>query len=127
MKPNQHEFKVMGLEPYVRKNTSEYIRVYDKISKLFYFDGLDYRAKIPMTSKKYIKWLKKNFMRSVLIILSSHSKTFEVTTIKWVQNWIKETGISNVALSGGSFMNVKASQHIASLSEVDKSYVVPFR
>ncbi len=126
MKPNQHEFKVMGLEPYVRKDTEQYERVYRKISALFFFEDINYKSKISMVSKKYKKWLKVNlFQERFDNIAAATQKTFEFVTQRWIKNWIKKEEIYNVALSGGSFMNVKGCQKILELDEVDDVYVMP--
>ena len=126
MKPNQHEFKVMGLEPYVRKNTDQYKRVYKKISSLFLFEGLNFKSKISMVSSNYTRWLRRELFRERFDnIAAATQKTFEDVIINWVLNWIKNEGINNVALSGGSFMNVKACQKINELREVSSIYIVP--
>jgi len=44
---------------------------------------------------------------------------------RWVQNCVRETGISKVALSGGVFMNVKANKRILELPEVQELFVFP--
>jgi len=126
MKPNQHEFKVMGLEPYVRKSTKEYKRVYLKISNLFYFSGMDYKSNISMVSQRYKRWLKKELYKERFDnIAAATQKTFEFVIENWISNWVKKQNIHNVALSGGSFMNVKACQKVLEMYEVNKVYVVP--
>ena len=126
MKPNEHEFKVMGLEPYVRKNTKEYKRVYGKISDLFYFEGLNYKSKIPTISDRFKRWLRTNLYKERFDNISAAAqKTLEDIILKWIRNWTNETGIHNVALSGGTFMNVKVSQRVSNMPEVESLYVVP--
>ncbi|MBL97280.1 MAG: carbamoyltransferase [Legionellales bacterium] len=126
MKPNEHEFKVMGLEPYVRKNTDQYLRAYKKLSGLFRFEGLNYVANVSMVSRRYKKWLRSMLYKERFDnIAAAAQKTLEETVTKWISGWIKQTGIHNLALSGGTFMNVKASQRISALHEVGDFYVVP--
>lgn len=126
MKPNEHEFKVMGLEPYVRKNTNEYKRVYGKISDLFYFEGLNYKSKISTISDKFKRWLRINLYKERFDNISAAAqKTLEDVILRWIRNWTNENGIHNVALSGGTFMNVKVSQRILNMTEVESLYVVP--
>jgi carbamoyltransferase len=43
----------------------------------------------------------------------------------WVQRCVRTTGIRRVAVSGGTFMNVKASKVLAELREVDELFVYP--
>lgn len=126
MKPNEHEFKVMGLEPYVRKNTNEYKRVYNKLSKLFYFINNDYKSKIDLNSKKYKKWLKKNLYKERFDNISAAAQiVLEEVVLKWINNWIQESNINNIAVTGGTMMNVKLVQKISELNSVDKIYIMP--
>ena len=126
MKPNEHEFKVMGLEPYVRKNTVQYKRAYKKLSGLFNFAGLNYTARLSILSNRYKKWLKRELYKERFDnVAAAAQKTLEETVLTWISGWIKETGIKNLALSGGTFMNVKASQRISNLENVEDFHVVP--
>ena len=126
MKPNQHEFKVMGLEPYVRKNTKDYKRVLSKLSALFSFEGLNYRSKISMVSNAYKQFLKRNLYKERFDnIAAAAQMTLEQVVTQWVENWISNTGIKNIALSGGTMMNVKLVQKLAMLDNVERCYVMP--
>jgi carbamoyltransferase len=49
----------------------------------------------------------------------------EYFLVEWVRRCIRETGLSRLAVSGGTFMNVKANQAILSLPEVDELFVFP--
>lgn len=126
MKPNEHEFKVMGLEPYVRKNTKEYKRVFEKLNSLFLFNGLNFESKISMTSMGFKRFLKKKLYKERFDNIAAATQiTLEQITSKWVENWISETGIRNIALSGGAMMNVKLVQRLSMLKNVERCYVVP--
>lgn len=126
MKPNQHEFKVMGLEPYVRKNTREFKRTFSKLDSLFKFNNLNYKSSIPTDGVRF-----KRFLRQKLVyerfdnIAAATQLTLERVVSQWVLNWIKVTGIKNIALSGGVMMNVKLVQKLSSLEEVEEFYVMP--
>jgi carbamoyltransferase len=43
----------------------------------------------------------------------------------WIKYWINKTGIHDIALAGGLFMNVKLNQKIAELPEVESIFVMP--
>jgi len=58
-------------------------------------------------------------------IAGAVQKLVEELTMDWVRNAIKKTGIHNVALCGGVFMNVKANQRILELPEVTNLFVMP--
>lgn len=126
MKPNQHEFKVMGLEPYVRRNTKEYARVFRKINKLFDFNGENYEMTISPLSRSFDNYLKKKLYRERFDNIAAASQVaLERTVVSWIESWIKTTGVSNVAVSGGVMMNVKLVQKISELSLVHDFYVTP--
>jgi carbamoyltransferase len=42
-----------------------------------------------------------------------------------VRHWVQRTGCRNVALAGGVFLNVKASQRVAGIDEVERLFVMP--
>jgi carbamoyltransferase len=114
------------LEPYVRKNTKEYARVFGKLSKLFWFDGMNYRAKIPTTSQAFKDFLRRELYKERFDNIAAAAQlTLESVVLKWIGNWIEATGIKNVALSGGTMMNVKLAQRISLMPEVERLYVMP--
>jgi carbamoyltransferase len=126
MKPNEHEFKVMGLEPYVRKNNKDYKRVEGKLNTLFSFEGLNYVSKLSFVSRSYKQFLKRKLYKERFDNIAAAAQiTLEQVVTKWVENWIRHTGIKNIALSGGTMMNVKLVQKLASLDNVERCYVVP--
>jgi len=126
MKPNQHEFKVMGLEPYVRKNTREYKRVLGKLSKLFYFDGKNYKMTISPLSRSFNGFLRKSLYKERFDNIAAASQvSLEETVVRWVEGWIEATGINNIAVSGGVMMNVKLVQKLSESNLVDDFYVTP--
>ena len=45
--------------------------------------------------------------------------------LKWIKYWIMKTGVRNISLSGGVFMNVKACQRIVDANIADNIYVMP--
>jgi carbamoyltransferase len=127
MTPNAHEFKVMGLEPYARKNTKEFERVFKKFSDIFYFEGNDFRCSVPMmTNRQFQHWLilKMKYERFDYIAAAAQ-KILEEVILKWVMNWVKQSGISNIAIAGGVFMNVKVNQKLYESKEISNIYIVP--
>ena len=112
MKPNEHEFKVMGLAPYAKKlyaNDS-----YEIFSSTLNISGLNfyYKEKI-----KDHFWYYKNKFESHRFdnIAFGFQKFTEELLTTWVKNAIKETKINNIVLSGGVALNVKANKCISEL------------
>ena len=49
----------------------------------------------------------------------------EEKVIEWVKAWINKSGVDELAVAGGVFMNVKLNQKILELTEVNSLFVVP--
>jgi carbamoyltransferase len=123
LKPLQHEFKVMGMSPY--GNEKDVNRIYDKLINLIYLD----------LNGNIISKVKGGLMRYELKLIYDYErfdnicgaaqKFLENITSKWTKFWIKKTGIKNIILSGGVFMNIKACQNILKSEDVNTLLVVP--
>ena len=127
MKPMSHEYKVMGMAPYAddkyRKELVEFFRGYYKISETN-------PLQIINTSGKW-KWQFIELFSKVLShkrfdnISGAVQDFFEEIVLSWVKNAIAETGIRDLALSGGGFMNVKLNGKILNLPEVKSLFIFP--
>lgn len=123
MKPAEHEFKVMGLAPYAKADKVE--EVYKKIKDLIWLnDNLEFESKFNMPFADYFFTKEMKFARFDNIA-GAVQKLVEELTAEWVKKAVKKTGIKNIALSGGVFMNVKACQKISELNEVESLFVMP--
>lgn len=126
MVPEEHEYKVMGMAPYCSEEKSS--EVYEKLKSLIGFSGEVNWTRMngcPPTqySYKYFKNLTEG-MRFDLIC-GGVQKFFEEILLEWIRRCIHKTGIRKLALSGGSFMNVKANKRIMDLPEVEDIFVLP--
>lgn len=123
MKPGEHEFKVMGLAPYSKREY--YVPILNRLKELLHID-------------EHGKWqsaVTPSQLRDVLEaciryerfdnVAGAIQELTETLVSQWVHGWIKKTGVSNIALAGGVFMNVKACQYLASSPEIEKLFVVP--
>ena len=110
MLPLEHEYKVMGLAPYVqggqaRKDLFEGILEFDK-------SGLTWRRKsgIPPLFAS-TEFFRERLKRARFDHISASVQSFaEEMLTTWARNCVRHTGIRRVACSGGVFMNVKANQ-----------------
>ena len=123
LKPLEHEFKVMGLAPYAKK---EHINNnYHLVDNLFKIDdNLSFNSKFSMQFadiffKKEMQGIRFDTFAGIV------QKLTEDKIIEWVKTAIKRTGIKRIALSGGVFMNVKVNQKIAELPEVKEIFITP--
>ncbi|MBI4039373.1 hypothetical protein HY388_00915 [Candidatus Daviesbacteria bacterium] len=125
MKPNEHEYKVMGLAPYAKDRDVQ--KVYDQIKDIIYLNPknkLTFKAKFHMQNMEYFL-RKKVFWARFDNLAGAIQKLLEDRVVEWIKEGIAATGISTVILSGGVFMNVKANQKIAELDEVKKIFIFP--
>ncbi|MEI7426065.1 MAG: carbamoyltransferase C-terminal domain-containing protein [Candidatus Moraniibacteriota bacterium] len=125
MKPNEHEYKVMGLAAYV-SNEKYYKAIYDKMAKIIWLDEkkLTFHSKFNLNVASL--YLKENlFCERFDNVSAAIQKLTEDLVLRWIEVSMKKTGIKNIALSGGVFMNVKMNQKIVELSEIKKVYFQP--
>jgi carbamoyltransferase len=129
MVPLEHEYKVMGLASYA-ENSPETQKMAGEFHRLFEFD-----ARNPMVWRRRngsppmqfaSEYLNRLIERKRFDHVAAGAQLFiEQFLTRWVQNCVRETGISKVALSGGVFMNVKANKRILELPEVQELFVFP--
>lgn len=123
LRPNEHEFKVMGLAPYSKE--SDRLEVYEKVKDFIRIDNNgNFTSYIPTEFFKYHLILKLGYHRFDSIAGGIQHYLEQLVT-EWVKFWIDKTSISNIALGGGVFMNVKLNQRIMEMKEVKKLYVIP--
>lgn len=123
MKEGEHEFKVMGLAPY--SDPKYYKPILSKLKELVKLDT-DGKFKVkyqPIKNKKILAQIIR-FERFDNIAAAIQILT-EDLIISWINFWIKKTGINNISVSGGIFMNVKACQRILEECNINKYFVVP--
>jgi carbamoyltransferase len=128
MVPLEHEYKVMGLAPYLA-GESKAAEAAAAFESLFSFtpDGLGWRRApgLPsmyafrdhlgrLLSGKRFDWIAAGVQRFT-----------EQMLVRWIRNTIRETGIRRIACSGGVFMNVKANLAVLGMPEVEDLYVFP--
>ncbi|MCP4270031.1 MAG: hypothetical protein GY777_31395 [Candidatus Brocadiaceae bacterium] len=127
MKPMSHEFKVMGMSPYAdQKYRQELVDEFRKYFQISEGKPLE----IINTSGRW-KWQFFDLFKKVLFqkrfdnIAGAVQDIYEEIVLTWVKNAIKETGIHDLALSGGGFMNVKLNAKILDLSELNSLFIFP--
>ncbi|MEK7498450.1 MAG: carbamoyltransferase N-terminal domain-containing protein, partial [Patescibacteria group bacterium] len=115
MKPNEDEFKVMGLAPYAKLGSDQVQEVYDEFRRIFRLnERLEFELDIPPGMLRY--YFLDKFGYSRFDHLAAGLQRFlEDMVEEWVTAWVKKTGITDIAASGGVFMNVKMNQRIAEL------------
>jgi carbamoyltransferase len=122
MKPNEHEFKVMGMAPYADPKQRD--RIYEILKKALWLDeNNNFTSDL---SRDFMPFLIRNLIYERFDnVCAGMQKLAEELVCQWIFSWIEKTGIHSIAVSGGLFMNVKASKKVSEMSNVQKFFVMP--
>lgn len=122
MKPDEHEYKVMGLAAYARP---EYFQGPLKIFReTMYVDGLGFNYRVtPPDLYVYFQKLLEGYRFDA--IAGALQRYTEEILVQWVRNCLAATGARRLCFGGGIAMNVKAMMEIAKLPELDEIFVCP--
>jgi carbamoyltransferase len=128
MAPLEHEYKVMGLAPYVADGAKTAAAA-EWFRQLFEFarEPLVWRRRRGVPSM----CAAGGFLDRLLagqrfdLIAAGIQRFVEDWLAVWVRNCIRETGIRKVACSGGVFMNVKANLRLLEIPELEDLYIFP--
>lgn len=125
MARNEHEFKVMGLAPYAKASAGD--KVYQKLKELIWFneETLQFESKIPLDKATPYLIAKSFYQYRFDSLAYGIQKLTEELVITMAKAAIKKTGITDLAIGGGVFMNVKANQYLRQLAEVTSLSVAP--
>ncbi len=128
MAPLEHEYKVMGLAPYVASEAKTAAAA-EWFAQLFEFtrDPLIWRRRRGVPSMYAAGAFLERGLRGQRFdfIAAGVQRFIEDWLATWVRNCIRETGISKVACAGGVFMNVKANLRLLEIRELQDLYVFP--
>jgi len=120
MKPNEHEYKLMGLAPYATDYQIK--KPYDIFKKTLYVDGLDFKYKEKPTDNYY--WFKEKLEGLRFDgIAGGVQKYVEELMVQWVMNLIKKYHYNTVVYSGGLALNIKINKEISELNELENIFV----
>ena len=123
MKPDQHEYKVMGLAPYAsKKHSLNVMRIFEE--NFLYVDGIEFKYhKKPKDMYFFFKQLLEGERFDA--IAGGLQLYTEKIVSQWIENAIEKFCISRVVFSGGLSMNIKLNKSIASLPKIKEFYVSP--
>ena len=134
--PHEHEYKLMGLAPYA--NPIYVDKIKQKLGKLIAFSDTDPLEFVNQADKRSaekhrgvdkLEWIKHLYQQVQFErfdnLAAGLQGYVEDMVVEWVRRGVESTGIRNVALSGGFFMNVKANQLVSRLPQVEKLMCFP--
>ena len=120
-KPNEHEYKVMGLAPYCKDKYSEELF---KVLKFQIIKGTKFlNLKMPKDNYFYFKKLFRGCRFD--IIASALQRYTEFLVVNWVKSFMNPNISKNLCFSGGVAMNVKANKKISELKSINQLYIPP--
>ena len=122
MKPDEHEYKVMGLAPYAKPQTMR--KAYEVFRNTLYVDGLDFKFR-EKPKDMYFYFRDKLEGCRFDGIAGGLQKFVEELLTEWVSNVVREFGVRRIVFAGGVAMNIKAIQKIAELDCVDELFIPP--
>lgn len=124
--PWEHEYKLMGMAPYVSAKAAEpmlnLFRSYLGLDE----EGLRFEKKISETIPSIGPRLMKDIQGRRFDHIAAAIQLFtEEMLTSWIEKAVQKTGVSKVLAAGGVFMNVKANQKIGELDCIDSFEAFP--
>jgi carbamoyltransferase len=120
MKPDEHEFKVMGLSPYAKEQYVE--KAMSIIKDISEIVGMRIVAK--SRPKNLYSFLNEGWRTSRFDSIAGAVQLYAEKLVKeLVSNIISETGIRKFVISGGISMNIKINKTISEMEGVEALYV----
>lgn len=120
MRPDEHEFKVMGLAPYAKAAYAKRaMRILEDISTVEHMRIVSKNR--PRDLYSYLKegWCDERFDN----IAGAVQSYTEQLACDLVRSIVKETGVKRIVLGGGIAMNIKMNKAISELNEVEEFFV----
>ncbi len=121
MKPNDHEYKVMGLAPYANAHVKK-----DALAVFKHAYGLDQEGAVVVDPnlRDHFYYYKERLEGQRFDAIAGGLQEFaEDMTKGLVSHWLKRTCKKSVVLSGGVSLNIKANMEIGKLEEVKNLFV----
>jgi len=126
MRALEDEFKVMGLAPYAQPAQAE--RAYEVFACFFRsrVGGLTYRNVSGKWGPALRAALHKQLERFRFdAIAAGMQRLLEEVVGNFVLAWVRKTGVADVAVGGGVFMNVKLNMLLSRSPEIDRIFFMP--
>ncbi len=124
--PMEHEYKLMGMAPYASESaTLEAAKMFEAYLGLTP-NGLSFQRRIREKISDFSDRLFRDMKgRRFDYICAGLQRFTEDLLVNWTACAVKETGVRDVLVAGGVFMNVKANKRIAELPEVTSFEAFP--
>jgi carbamoyltransferase len=121
LKPDQHEYKVMGMAPYSKPKYTKIL--FQKLKQIQNISGTDFKwLKKPKDNYFFFKSFFEDYRFDT--IAGALQRYTEYLLVKLFKNLIKKNKVKYINYAGGVAMNVKANMLLSSLKKVNLH--VPF-
>ena len=122
MKPDEHEYKLMGLAPYAKADQIRgALQVFQNTQSV---DDLKFGF-LEQPADQYFYFKERLAGYRFDAIAGAVQQYTEDILRQWARNALERTGAKCLVFGGGAAMNVKAMMEIAQLPEVDDIFVCP--
>ena len=126
MKPLEHEYKLMVMAPYspdfLTKKSYNVFKKYIQLDK----SGLSFENISGVYGNQLIRKLHKDlYLIRFDGISAGLQQLTEELALKWILNWVRKTGIRDITVAGGVFMNVKLNMLINEADEINSVFFMP--
>jgi len=121
MKPNEHEYKVMGLAPYSKSRKHIEIVVNILFDIQDFFDG-EFVSKKPLKDRYFDLRERLEGQRFDNIAAGLQEWATSVTK-KWIEYWLDKTNRKVIFFSGGLSMNIKTNGDLLTSSMIENLFV----
>ena len=126
MRALEHEYKVMGLAPYAKQ---EHVKnLFNELfrSKFNVIDDVIPRVQMDFDATQTKDYLNCNAANARFDNLSGAAQmVLETIVPEWITKTVKRLGVSDIAVSGGVFMNVKLNKVIQERKEITSVNFAP--
>ena len=120
MRPDEHEFKVMGLAAYAKSDYIEKARkAIDEISEINEMRIISKNRPRDLFSYLEEQWKVHRF-DNIAGAVQAFTEDLACTLVKAI---VQETGIHRLVIGGGIAMNIKMNKAISELSEIKEMFV----
>jgi carbamoyltransferase len=122
MKPNDHEYKVMGLAPYASAYNAQ--AAYKIFAETLQVNGLDFTYGIKPKDHYFYFRDRLEGQRFDAIAWGLQTRVEELLE-QWIGGAAQHLDCRDVVFSGGVAMNIKANKRICELDHIDSLFVAP--
>lgn len=123
---HEHEYKLMGLAPYVNPKYAEQYHNYFKQFLDLKNDDTEFYNPTPLNHIEFFSRLLNDLKKGRFDNIAAGLQSFtEEIVSRWVLGNLKKHGLKKVVCAGGVFMNVKLNKLLSTLPQIEYVDVFP--